>query len=312
MDWSDRIGRRIRLRDLHILQAVAQHGSMAKAARHLAISQPVISKVIADLEREIGQPLLDRDRHGAEPTIYGASLLKHGLAVFDELKQSVKEIEYLADPATGELRIATTNVLAAGFVAAVIKSLHRHHPKLAIHVALPVTIDMLQRELRERSVDLFIDRLPSPFAEQDLKAEILFNETTVIVAGRQNPLTRRRKIALAELVHEPWVFPVAGSAAERIAAAMFKASGLEMPRQRAIHAPMPLATALVANGPYLANFPSSLVRFGGNHVQIKVLPVQVPLLPSPVGIVTLKRRTISPVVQLFIDHAREVAKPLAP
>jgi len=69
---------------------------------------------------------------------------------------------------------------------------------------------------------------------------------------------------------------------------------------------------LVANGPYLANFPSSLVRFGGNHVQIKVLPVQVPLLPSPVGIVTLKRQTISPVVQLFIDHAREVAKPLAP
>ena len=89
---------------------------MAKAARHLAISQPVISKVIADLERELGWPLLDRDRHGAEPTIYGASLLKHGLAVFDELKQSVKEIEYLAGATTGELRIATPNVMAAGFL----------------------------------------------------------------------------------------------------------------------------------------------------------------------------------------------------
>src|SRR3954453_17308048 len=122
MDWSDRIGRRIKLRDLHILQAVAQHGSMAKAARHLAISQPVISKVIADLEREMGRRLLDRDRHGAEPTIFGAALLKHGLAVFDELRQSVEEIDHLADPTKGVLRLATHDVIAAGFLPAVIKS----------------------------------------------------------------------------------------------------------------------------------------------------------------------------------------------
>lgn len=81
MDWTDRIGRRIKLRDLHILQAVAQHDSMAKAARRLTVSQPVISKAIADLEREVGKPLLDRDRHGAEPTIYGAALLQHSRAV---------------------------------------------------------------------------------------------------------------------------------------------------------------------------------------------------------------------------------------
>ena len=311
MDWSDRIGRRIKLRDLHILQAVAQHGSMAKAARHLAVSQPVISKAVADLEREVGKPLLDRDRYGAEPTIYGASLLKHGLAVFDELKQSVREIEYLSDPAIGELRIATTNVLAAGFVAAVIKSLHRRHPKIAIHATLPVAVEALYRELRERNVDLVIDRLPSPFEEIDLKADILFKETTVIVAGYRNPLTRRRNMTLADLVHEPWVFPAAGSAAERITAEMFRESGLEVPHQRAIRAPMPLAAALVANGPYLAHFPKSLVRFGGNHLQIKVLPIRAPVPATPVGIVTLRRRTTSPVVQLFIENARDMAKPLA-
>jgi DNA-binding transcriptional LysR family regulator len=308
MDWSDRIGRRIKLRDLHILQAVARYGSMAKAARHLAVSQPVVSKAIADLERQVGKPLMDRDRHGAEPTIYGVALLKHGLAVFDELKQSVKEIEYLSDPAVGELRIGTPNVLAAGFVAAVVKSLHRHHPKLAIHATLPVAVETLYRELRERNVDLVVDRLPQPFAEQDLKAEVLFNETTVIVAGRRNPLTRRRKVTFADLVDEPWIFPAAGSAADRIAAEMFKANGLEMPRQRAIFAPMPLAAALVANGPYLANFPASLVRFGGKHLQVAVLPVEVPLPPSPVGVITMKRRTTSPAVQAFIEHAHDLAR----
>jgi DNA-binding transcriptional LysR family regulator len=311
MDWSNRIGRRIRLRDLHILQAVAQWGSMAKAARQLAISQPVISKVIADLERELGRPLLDRDRHGAEPTIYGAALLKHGLAAFDELRQSVKEIEYLADPATGELRIATNTVMAAGFLPAVIRSLHRRHPNLTIHVKLSVVLDTLYRELRDRNVDMILERLPTPFVEEDLNAEVLFNEPSVIVAGKRNRWTRRRKIELADLIHEPWVFPAEGSPAAHVAAGMFQTSGLEMPRRGAVCAPMPVAAALVANGPYLANLPRSLVHFGDKHLSVKVLAVKVPVPPSPVGIITLKRRTINPVAQLFIEHARDVAKPLA-
>jgi DNA-binding transcriptional LysR family regulator len=310
MDWSDRIGRRIKLRDLHILQTVAQQGSMARAARHLAISQPVISKVIADLERELGRPLLDRDRHGAEPTIYGAALLKHGLAVFDELKQSVEEIEHLADPTKGELRIATHDVIAAGFLSAVIKSLHRRHRHLAIHVKLSVVADTLYRDLRDRNVDLILGRNLTPSVEEEFEAEVLFNETTVIVAGRRNRWTRRRKVELADLVDERWVFPAPGSVAERIAAEMFRSSGLEMPRLGIVCAPMPVIPALVADGPYLANLPGSLVRFGGNHLQLKVLPLQVPASPSPVGIITLKRRMINPVAQLFIKHAREVAKQL--
>jgi len=309
MDWSDRIGRRIKLRDLHILQAVAQQGSMAKAARYLAISQPVISKVIGDLERELGRPLLDRDRHGAEPTIYGASLLKHGFAVFDELRQSVEEIEYLADPKKGELRIATHDVIAAGFLPVVIRSLHRRYPHLTIHAKLSVVADALYRELRDRNVDLILGRNLTP-VEEDLKAEVLFDETTVIVAGKRSRWARRRKIEIADLVHERWVFPAAGSVAERIMTEMFRSSGLEMPRRGVVCAPMPVVAGLVANGPYLANLPGSLVHFGSNHLQVKVLPIKVPVPPTPVAIVTLKRRTINPVAQLFIEHARNVAKSL--
>src|SRR3954471_8690967 len=95
MDWPERIGRRIKLRDLHILLAIVQSGSLTKAAKQLAISQPVVSKVVADLEKILGVRLLDRDRHGAEATVYGVALLKRGIAAFDELKQGVKEIEFL-------------------------------------------------------------------------------------------------------------------------------------------------------------------------------------------------------------------------
>src|SRR5438067_7541101 len=102
MQWEERIGRRLKLRDLHILLAVVQWGSMAKAAAELAISQPAVSKAIADMEYMLGLKLLDRTRRGIEPTIYGRSLIRRGLAVFDELRQGVKELEFLADPTAGE------------------------------------------------------------------------------------------------------------------------------------------------------------------------------------------------------------------
>src|SRR5260370_26966887 len=131
MEWSDRIGRRIKLLDVQFLLAITACGSMAKAAEYLAISQPVVSRVIADLEHVLGVRLLDRDRHGAELTIYGDALLKRGVAAFDELRSGVAEIDFLSDPTVGELRIGASEVFAAGFVAAVIDRISRRHPRIA-------------------------------------------------------------------------------------------------------------------------------------------------------------------------------------
>ena len=78
MQWTDRIGRRIKLRDLHVLLAVAEHGNMAKAADALSISRPVVSETIADMERSLGVRLLDRGPQGIEPTLFGRALLKTG------------------------------------------------------------------------------------------------------------------------------------------------------------------------------------------------------------------------------------------
>src|SRR6267142_4579208 len=112
IDWDNQIGRRLRLRDLHVLFTVAQHGSMAKAAAQLGVSTPTVSEVIADLEHGLGVRLLDRSPKGVEPTIYGDALLKRTLIVFDELKQSIKDLEFLADPTTGEVRIACPLAIA--------------------------------------------------------------------------------------------------------------------------------------------------------------------------------------------------------
>src|SRR5947209_5426085 len=105
MQWPDRIGRRLKLRDVHVLATVVEQGSMARAAQRLSISQPVISKAIAELEHTLGVRLLDRNRHGVELTAYGKALLDSGLAAFDELRRGVQKMEFRADPNAGEVRI---------------------------------------------------------------------------------------------------------------------------------------------------------------------------------------------------------------
>ena len=98
MTWADRNVRRLKLRDLHLLITVVQCGSMAKAAAELAVSQPAVSKAIADMEHALGLRLLDRGRNGVAPTAYGQALVKRGLIIFDELKQGVEELEFLGRP----------------------------------------------------------------------------------------------------------------------------------------------------------------------------------------------------------------------
>ena len=116
MQWADRNGRHLRPRDLHIFLTVVEQGNMAKAANLLATSRPVVSKTIASLERALGVRLLDRSPQGVEPTLYGRALLRRSVTLFDELRQGIQEIKFLADPTTGELQLGCTQSIAAGFV----------------------------------------------------------------------------------------------------------------------------------------------------------------------------------------------------
>src|SRR4051812_23797200 len=97
-DWAGRIGRRVRLRDLHILFAVVQLGSMGKAGLHLGMTQSAVSQAMAALEHAVGVPLLDRTSRGVELTVYGTALMQRAQAAFDELRSGIKDIESLTDP----------------------------------------------------------------------------------------------------------------------------------------------------------------------------------------------------------------------
>jgi DNA-binding transcriptional LysR family regulator len=310
MRLSDRIGRRLKLQELHVLMTVVQAGTMGKAARHLNTTQPNISRAIAELEHAFGVRLLDRHRQGITPTEYGRALLDCGTAVFDDLRQGVKKIELLADPGAGEVRIGCTNYNGETFVTAVIERLSRRHPRMTFHlVTTEDDTDKLYRDLYERNVDFVIAPNGGRLSDPKLGFEILYARSPVIVAGSRSPWVRRRRIALADLVNEPWVLPSPDGTMWSTYLDIFRAGGLDHPRIAVFATPPGARLNLVATGRFLSII-TSVVRLS-KRPEIAVLPVKLQYATVPVGLFTLKNRTLSPTAQLFIDEAREVAKPLA-
>jgi DNA-binding transcriptional LysR family regulator len=309
MDWTDRVGKRLRLRDLHILLTVAKSGSMGKAAAELAISQPSVSKAIAEVEHAIGLRLLDRGPSGVQPTIYGHALLKCGVAVFDELQQGVKQLEFLIDPAAGELRIGCTETMAAGFATAVLHRLSRQYPRVVFQLVPGDRDTLLSRELRQRTIELAVAPTMGLSPEGDTEIEILFDDQFVVMAGSRTKWIRRRKLVLADLLNELWVLPPPESLPGQYIAQAFRTSGFEPPRAHVVSFSIPLHYHLLATGRYITMLPRSMLRFG-KHTPLKLLPVKSPAGAYPIGILALRNRTLSPLAQLFITCAREVAKQL--
>src|SRR5581483_2633297 len=286
MQIKDRIGRRVKLHDLHVLMGVSQAGSMSKAAVLLNTTQPAISKSVADLEHAIGARLLDRTARGVEPTPYGRALLKRCVAVFDELKQGVQEIEFIADPTVGEIRIGSTEPLAAGILPAIIEKLTRQYPRIHYHVSAQPDFVALERDLRSREIDLMIGRPLGPISG-DLDSEILFTDRLLFVAGLKHPLVRRRKIKLAELTGAMWSLPPLGSAPRSVIVNAFANAGLKPPNPIVSGFTIPLHASLLASGRFLAALPESLLHFGLD-MPVKILPVDIDMQLSPVVVATLK------------------------
>jgi DNA-binding transcriptional LysR family regulator len=306
-----RIARRLKLRDLQILFAVVRQGSMAGAAKQLQMSQPSVSESIANLEAALRVRLLDRGPKGVEPTLFAHALLKRGKVIFDELQLGLRDIEFLADPTVGEVRVGCPENISAGFVPEIFGRMSVRHPEVSLQVITAETAVLEFRELRDRTVDLMLGRifdLSKPFAEEDVQAEVIGHEDFFVVAGTQNPWTRRRKIDLSELVNEQWVLYVPNNRPANFYESVFERRGLKVPRQRVISYSLQMRIHLLATGNFLSILPASVLHFNGKPWSLKALPIDLGVAPRPLAVFTLKNRTVSPVVQVFIEHARAVAR----
>jgi len=308
MPWNDRLKRRLKLRDLDILMAVIEAGSMGKAASRLGISQPAISKAIVELEDALGVQLFDRGQRGVVPTPYALALRTRSVAIFNDLRQGVQDIDFIADPTRGEIRVGMTEPIMSAIVAPVIDELSRNYPRMFFHLVAGDTAT-LYTDVAERNIELAICRMIGKLPDE-LAAEILFHDSVAVMTSAANPLARRRNLKLADLANEPWVLFPNESFFGGVIADIFRANGHEPPRLTVSTLSVHAQNEMLATGRFITVQPSFMLRLSGGKMPLKALPVSLPNPPMPIGLITVKHRTLTPVAQLFIDRIRARVKSL--
>jgi DNA-binding transcriptional LysR family regulator len=312
IDWESQIGRRMRLRDLHVFSTVARLGSMGKAAQELGVSQPAVSEVIADLEHAVGVRLLDRTPQGVDTTAHGAALERRVLAVFDELRQGIKDIEFLSDPTVGEVRIGCPESISAAILQPICEVFTEQYPRVVLDVDTVNTLSFAQK-LRERSLDVVLARGGWPLEDAqlitDFNVETLYDDELVVVVGDRSPWARRRKVNITDLREEPWILTGSDRWNYQVIANAFQSRGVEMPKISMKTISVHLRANMVATGRFITTFPRSVVDLYADRFGLKVLPIELPNSKWPVMIATLRNRTLSSVVQRFIACAQQTVKP---
>jgi len=220
-------------------------------------------------------------------------------------------MEILANPKVGELWIGCQESLLAAVVPPIIRRFSEDYPQVTLHVDDVASPVVQLAELRNRKYDFVLARIRTPLVDGDVNVETLFNDQVVIAADARSRWLRRRKIDLAELVDEPWMLtPPDGWVYSRLAEA-FAARGLDMPKANVLTVSVPLRNHLLADSNRLSAFANSVLRLNAERYGLKALPVDLPQRPWPAVVVTPRNRTLSPLVERFIECARDVVKSIA-
>jgi DNA-binding transcriptional LysR family regulator len=310
---EDRVGMRLKFRDLQVFFTVVASGSMAEAARQLNLTQPAVSEIIAQLEHLFAARLFDRTTRGVEATIFGRALLARAHAALDEMRQGVRDIEFLADPTRGEVRIGCAQRLSAAIMPHIVERFVHRYPRVVLHIdELAPTRDLHGlRGLRERKYDLLMGRSNKPTEEEyfgdDVNREILFDDRFIVASAKNSSWARFRRIDLADLTEASWVLAAPDTLGYIGVARAFGGRGLAMPEVTVITSSVAVANHLLARNQAV----TVTSKFAAETTGLHVLPIDLGLGPRPALVLTLRNRTLNPVAERFIACAREVIKSMS-
>lgn len=306
MDWRQNVGHRLKPRELHIFVTVVEQGNMARAAEVLAISRPVISKAINNIEHLLGVRLLDRHAAGIEPTHFGQMLYRRSLAIFDEIRSGIEEIATAQDPSTGEIRFGATEGIMAGLVPCALKRISRKFPGFSVRT-FTGNSDLLLKQLVDRRCELIITRSPLNLDRSLIREEPLYCEQLQVVVGKSHESANKRQITLRDLIDHQWILAPVEIEAHAPVREAFEKQKLPLPRSVIYSQSRSLRISLLESGKYVTFMPKSVLSMAPKHDFLKVLPIDIPPWRIPITISSLANKTLSPISYVLIDALKECA-----
>jgi DNA-binding transcriptional LysR family regulator len=281
------------MRHLRLLVAIDEQRTLHRAAARVAMTQPAATRLLGELERQLGLRLFDRSPRGMTPTAYGRALVRHAHSVLATLGHARDELAALQQGVDGQVRVGVLLVAASVLVPEAVIRFKARHPRLTVQ---------LRGEL-----DLIVGRSTADIDAAGLTLESFYEEPMAVAVRVTHPLARRRSLGLSALVDETWVLPPPEAAYRRRLDAAFRQLGLEPPVRRVESLSGPVNRMLATETDMLVVMPGEIARREARQGRVRVLPVALPPPSGPVGLVTAAGRTVSPAAAAFADALREAA-----
>lgn len=297
---------RLKLRQLRLLIAVAQHGSIQNAARDLSISQPAATKMIQDLELDFEVKLFERTNRGVVPTVFGESLIRHGKLIFAQVSNAAQELDDLNEGNSGRVVVGTLLAASPTLLPIAVEELLKARPNVAIKI-VEGTNEVLMPGLLSGEIDMVVGRLPSHRYRENITQEKFFDERVLAVTGTQHPLAAMTNVSFDQLKPFGWILPPVETTLRRQTDQFFIRQDQYVP---------PTAIESVS---YLAN--RSLLRthnfIGIMPAHVAALDIQTGVLASvdwvapfgagPVGVSYRGKQSLSPAGSAFLSALRSAA-----
>jgi LysR family transcriptional regulator of abg operon len=300
----------MKMTHLRDLVAVAEKGGLRRAARHLGLAQPAITRSIRELEHELGATFFERSTTGMILTPVGEAFCLRVSAFQRDLQRACEEVKQLCGQSTGTVSIGLSTATHIALLPRVLQSFHKRYPDVLLEIREGL-FPMMATAIREGAMDLYVGAVcEQTMAEHvnqsgEFKNEKLFNNTRVVLARPGHPLLKAR--SLSELSGAAWVATTVTADHDMELAPLFLSHGLPGPRisVRAHTALSMIAAA--SSSDLLAMMPHQWVNLTRSTNLLQQIEIQERLIGPPIFIVTRASLPLTPVAEHLADLFRRAS-----
>lgn len=303
------IARKLRLRHLEIVAEVYDSRSILKASKRLNVTQPAVTKAVKDIENTLALQLFERTTRGLIPTVYGEIFARHAKTVLAQLRYAAEELENLRVGYSGHVTVGTVMAASASLLPEAIAMLKKERPAVAVTI-MDGTYDVLLPALLVGDIDMVLGRLPEAGRQQGLIYEDIHAEPICLAVRKDHPLAARKSLTLADLVDQPWVFPVQESSLRRQIEKMFIDESLPLPRNVIASMSTLVNRVLLRKSDCIAILPYHVARDDVEQGLLKLLPVKLGNLQTPVGAIVRAPGDLPPAARALMECVKIVGREL--
>ncbi|TBU72485.1 LysR family transcriptional regulator [Pseudomonas daroniae] len=305
LDWYLQIN--LKARHLRLLVAIDTYRNLTQVAEVTHVTVPAVSKSLAELERGLGLALFSRTTQGLMPTPYGDCLLRHARAMLTILHQARDELKSLRSGAEGKVRIGMLPASASVLLPQALNFLKQQSSGTNVTV-IEGTTESLLPELWQGRLDLVVGRLPPPDTLSSFEEKELLEEPVVLMTGRHHPLARRKTLNWSDLCPYPWILPPPGSILRDPLERALEANDVPLTNNYIETLSIHVVRAHLQVSEFIAVMAGSIAN---DPVQpFHKLPLNLPRLLRPTGVLWNRNRGLSPSAQLMVSCLEEAAQHL--